>query len=509
MESTAHIFDWLFAKKIRFFLILLVLHIFLRSSSLYTPFLDIDEAQFSGFAHALMDGGKPYASSVDTKPPFIYLFYALGFALFGKYNMVGIHGLGILWSFLTAYSLYALGKKISRPQAGIWAALFYVIFSTTYFPKFIAVSITSIMVLPLSLSILCWIQSKENQSHRFDFLSGFLTGIAFLFKYQAGIQLVIFFADIILDKRARAEIRNSSLRLGFCLIGFLMPIGFTFLVLHQMGVWSDFIQWSLVGSLHYIESGAQTISFFENLFLRGGAFILSTILLWILFIRYCLINKLASLRLFFLWFGLSWIPVLVGGRFYGHYFLQILPPLCIIAGLAASQITKPDSFKKILIMLVLPSLIFWMVRLDQKTIYSLFPDDGLDEQMEIGNFLKANTDPQETLFVWGVASAIYFHAERKPASRFLWTDLLTGKVPGSEISNDPSFETSAYVRPEAWVALWEDFKTPPTYFVDTSVCNIHNYKKYPIDLYPELRHFLKSRYRFWKNVEGCLVYKKK
>ncbi|MBI2340283.1 MAG: hypothetical protein HYU99_07970, partial [Deltaproteobacteria bacterium] len=214
--------------------------------------------------------------------------------------------------------------------------------------------------------------------------------------------------------------------------------------------------------------------------------------------------------LILLWFVLSLVPVAMGGRFYGRYFIQILPPLCLLAAQTASRLPDKKSLQRAGIFILIPALFFWLLRVDQKNIYNLFPDDQLFEQQAIGEWLRRNTKPDETLFVWGFATAIYFHAERKPASRFLWTDLLTGKVPGSQKSDDPAFDAQKFAAPEAWEALWEDFKNhPPAYFVDTSPADIHNYKKYPVKHYPPLYRYLRENYRFWKNMNGCLIYKRK
>ena len=65
---------FLYAHSRRFWFFIFLLTVFLRVAALYTPFLDIDEAQFAGFSHVLMDGGLPYRDSLDTKSLGIYFF---------------------------------------------------------------------------------------------------------------------------------------------------------------------------------------------------------------------------------------------------------------------------------------------------------------------------------------------------------------------------------------------------------------------------------------------------
>ncbi len=158
--------------------------------------------------------------------------------------------------------------------------------------------------------------------------------------------------------------------------------------------------------------------------------------------------------------------------------------------------------------MIVPALICLGLRFDYRDFDQRFPDDQIFEQESIGTWLKEHSHPDETLFVWGFATGIYFHSHLKPASRFLWTDLLTGKIPGSDLSNDPQFDTSSFVRPEAWQALWEDFaKHKPTYIVDTAPANIHNYAKYSLKKYPELNSWIAENYQKIGFIEKSVIYK--
>src|SRR3990167_7516248 len=277
------IFSWLFEKKLRFFIVLFFITLFLRLSSFYYTFLDVDESQFAGFAHVLMDGGLPYRDSIDTKPPLIYLMYAACFFVFGKYNMTGVHGLSLLIAFGVSITLYRLAKENGEERGGFFAALFFAVFSTAYLPKFIATSITSVMVLPLALSVYFWFKGERNLSLFHDALAGFCVGVAFLLKYQAGIQLLIFLLYLLFSLKLKKEEITTAVIRGLVLFGgFALPVGIIFGILWRIGVWPDFVRWSLLGSIKYIQAGAETIPFFKNLALRGGAFILSTALIWVL-----------------------------------------------------------------------------------------------------------------------------------------------------------------------------------------------------------------------------------
>ncbi|MDO8518697.1 MAG: glycosyltransferase family 39 protein [Deltaproteobacteria bacterium] len=493
------VFDWLFQKKKRFFLLLILAAFCLRAASLIYPFLDSDESIFAVIARQLSDGGRLYADGLDNKPPFIFLFYRLCFALFGP-SMWGVHLATIALSIFEAILLFKIASENSDERTGYFAALFYTVFSTTFLPKFIATSINAIMVVPLTLACLYWLRGEKRMNLKDDFRAGLFTGIAFLFKFQGGIQLALFLFSLLpFLKERKEETSVSAIRFGACLGGFLVPAALTLLWLALSGILSDFVDWTLLGSFTYIRAGVETISFWPNLLFRGGGFVLSSLLLWVLAFLSVREERNPFKIFLLLWFALSLIPVSMGGRFYGHYFIQLLPPLCLLAGMKASQIRHSPALKWVGMGLAVPALIFWIIRSDFKRIDELFPDDHLFIQQNIGEWLKGNADPGKTLFVWGNAPAIYYFSDLKPASRFIFSEYLTGKIQGSDKSGQ------AY--PKAWDLLWADFSKPPDYLVDTSPAGIHGYAKFPVGNYPEMFRYIQAHYVFWKNIYGCPVYK--
>ena len=104
-------------------------------------------------------------------------------------------------------------------------------------------------------------------------------GVAFLFKYTAGIQTVIFFVWItgrfFRSNKTVWFFRNAVF--GIC---FVIPFAIQALILSHLGVWDDFYQWSIQGSGAYISAGSQTISFVKSFVTRFGGFVIATFIIW-------------------------------------------------------------------------------------------------------------------------------------------------------------------------------------------------------------------------------------
>lgn len=504
----------------------------LRAWSFANPIVDVDEPQFAGFAHALLDGGVPFVSSVDTKPLGVYWFFAAIFAIFGRHSMEAVHLATAFWVGLTSLFCFRIGRRLYSAGAGFWAALFYAIFSTTFVPKFIGTSIAVLMMLPLTMSIDMLLRWEERGRRRDLLFSGLLWGCACLFKYQAGINLLavgfylLVFRPLILGQGFRGvRVREYAL---FVAGGFAVG-GLFALYLHLAGAWDAFVFWSLKGSAAYVQKGASQTSLLSALPVRGGAFVASGFLVWYFATRKIVQASGQLLRssgevccgewLVIVWLAFSFAGVFAGGKLYGHYFYQVMPQLCVLAGgwavvfLANSARwatwRRRAAISLFVAAMAVPAMGFTAARLSADRIYAATGEENPKSYIRVSDYVRGRTGPEDKIFVWGFATSIYFYSERSAASRFLWSDWLTGRVSGTPSAKDPNFDTSAFIVPESWEMFFEDMENSrPAYFLDTSPGNHHDYGKYPVGRFPRLAKFLSDNYEFETSVDGIDVYRR-
>lgn len=489
--------------------------IILRIPALVYPVLDVDEAIYGLFARIWFDGGIPYLDCVETKPLGIYFFYGLIFSIFGKFNMIAVHSVTICIVGLTAYVIYLIAQITNdeslttndeRRTTGFWAALFYIIFSTTYIPKYIATTIEPVMLLFVAIQFYLWLKFDQEGKSSFALLSGLAFSAACLFKYQAGMNLIILLAYLVF-------VRKSLRGLPKFILGAL-PLPLIMLAyLAHAGALGSFIFWSVEGNAEYIGGGSRTISLIHQLLVRVLPYITSTLLLWILAGIYAVKNARRATRqewLIILWFMLSIIPVSMGLRFYGHYFLLLLPPLCILAAPVAAKAWGDQShkWKKFFIAfaMILPAAGFTIARFNMARIHTAVGEDNLENYKPIAAYIKNNTSENNHIVVWGFAPLIYWYSERLPATRFFWSDLLAGRVPGSRQKRQ---DHEKYIMPEAWNMFMADIeRNKPTYFIDTSPAGLHDYENFPIADYPLLNQYLQQNYREEAKIEKSILYKR-
>lgn len=505
-------------------LILLLALIVLRIPVLFHPILDVDEAIYGLFARIWFDGGIPYVDCVETKPLGIYLFFGSIFSLFGRFNMIAVHAATIAVVGATAYVIYLISKMIDSSKSGFIAALLYIVFSTTYIPKVIATTIEPIMLFPVSLQFYFWLRYERDSNWPSAFLSGLFFSMACLFKYQAGMNLFVLFAYLIFVKHKvpskGVRLLTGGLQIGVPLKGvghfFLGAIWLPLIMIAYLAYvkgLDGFYYWNILGNRNYISEGSSTINLPHQILTRVLPYIASTLLMWILSILRIVKrdNSSATLWLIILWFVLSIIPVSTGYRFYGHYFLLLLPPMAILSAPIIERVwddpLKVWKRRLIVLAILLPAFGFSTARLNMDKIHNAFKEDNLNNYKPLAAYLAKNTLPSDKVIAWGFAPLVYWYSERLPGTRFFWSDLLTSRVSG--LKGVEASGSSEEGRKEAWEMFFRDLeKNKPVYIIDTAPANLHDYKDFPITKYPRLHEYVQAHYKTDVIINHAIFYKR-
>ncbi len=194
--------------------------------------------------------------------------------------------------------------------------------------------------------------------------------------------------------------------------------------------------------------------------------------------------------------------VAAGFRFFGHYWLQVVPPLVVLAipvlaeiaaRTAASRWRKPAIFGLAAPALIAFSLLF---------VPGSFRDrpDPRRAAAEVDRLAA----PGERVFVWGSYPELLLEADRLPAGKLVHTDFVTGRSGGR---NDPAATLSA-AAPGAYQLMIDDLLAhPPAVVVDTSSSTQLGYEHYPLSLFPELAAFVTDRYEQVTVIDGLTIYR--
>jgi hypothetical protein len=191
------------------------------------------------------------------------------------------------------------------------------------------------------------------------------------------------------------------------------------------------------------------------------------------------------------------IAVGSGLRFFGHYYIQLLPPLAL---LATRPLARASARALAAVAVVAAVPIAYLAVPAYKRDNSTTQRTG----RALAAYARAHTGPDARILVWGHLPEVYWRSDRPPATRFETTGFLTGLSGG----RPPSRVGMQYAAPEAWDDFDADLRAhPPELIFDLSPADIRNAKYFPPDKFPRFGNYLDRDYRQVATVDGVAVYR--
>ena len=484
---------------------IVVLTIAIRLPALVYPRPIDSEAMYSVVANEIVDGGRPYADAVERKPPLLFWTYAGIFEVTGKFNWRALHFVALLWTLSAMAGLYVIGRNLFNRNTGLIAALFYSLFQPWWYWKNLSFDGEMLMNLPI---IWAWAIAFRNSSSRLRlelFAAGVLLGAAFLLKQPAAIAAVPLGVYLLLPsyRASRSLTRtNSVIQAAIFTIGFLSVLGLVAIVLWKQGILRDAFYWTIAD--HDIPH-----VFWEAGMLHTLAFLVVCFPLAIGAILGCRDKteiwagrspqQIALLGLL----AASVIGAAAGARFYFHYYIQIIPPLVLLA--APYYDRRWFGRMEPACWLLRPKMTYaWLALIG--IAFSISDWTGLASRRipsQAGRYLFKHSASDDRIFVWGQSEGIYLDAHRRPACRYITTFPLTGHIFGGTV---PGFDTRSRILRGAWATLEQDFaRHPPKYIIDVE--SDPKTAENPVTNFPILAKLLNKRYQPVARTDEGVIYR--
>ncbi|MFF0780516.1 ArnT family glycosyltransferase [Streptomyces sp. NPDC003720] len=191
-----------------------------------------------------------------------------------------------------------------------------------------------------------------------------------------------------------------------------------------------------------------------------------------------------------LWLASSAGAVVLGFHFFGHYYLQLLPPAALLATAALQLLPRAHLTSAVLTSAGCCALFL--------TWGLLAPRAELAHTQRLATALAHRTTPADRVLVWGIHPETYWLADRTPASRYLTAGLLTNYSGG----RDGPRVGERYAIAGAWPVFRAEMAArAPALVVDDS-----RGKPYRPERVPSLRRLLEGRYEEVGRVDGAVLY---
>ncbi|MEV0094596.1 glycosyltransferase family 39 protein [Streptomyces sp. NPDC050738] len=443
-----------------------------RIPSFRLPLWNPDEGYLAVQARILAGGGTLYDTVVDRKPPLLPWLYEAVFALCGDDSLRPLKVLAVLAQLATAALLAAIARRRWGDRAGRTAGVLYLLASIGLNPEDTQAATFEVFMLPFTAAAL-WCADRGRWAW-----AGAAVAAAFLTKQTGGAVLI----PVLWVLWRTAPTRNAVLRTA---VGLAAPVIAAALLTTPTG----FVFWTVTGSGAYASFTGSELHVLVRAVTNTAILAFACAGLIPPVLRVLRIARTGAADLW-LWLASSVAAVVIGFHFFGHYYLQLIPPLALL-GTAALQILPRDWLHRAVLTSACTCALF--------LAWGLFaPRPELVHVQRLAAAVQVRTVPTDRVLVWGMHPETYLFADRTPASRFLTAGLLTNYSGG----RDGPQVGEKYAVDGAWAHFRQEMaERPPALIVDDSLG-----KPFAPDRVPTLRRLIEGRYTERATVDGAVFY---
>jgi 4-amino-4-deoxy-L-arabinose transferase-like glycosyltransferase len=420
-----------------------------------------DQGVYATIAWGLQRGLSLYRDLWEQKPPAIYLTYRLGFWLFGA-RLSSIFWLDYLAAALTTVVLFDVGRRLAGLRSG---ALTAAAFALATLPAarhglggFLERSVTETFIVPL-VAMAAWssVMATMRVTARWAFAAGVFIGTAAVFKQTALIYWPAFalWTWVVAGPAAMRRFTVS------CGLGALVCPSLALVWLWAHGLlqdaWVALVQYNMAYLALEVPGQAGTLNRFAHEVWRrmktdevwGFGSLSATIAATAVYVRWRRAETLSRVAVLgIVWYAAALIAIVANGpRMFSTYFMPSLAPLSVLSawlldqtfglrrsrrlaasvalvGFAAFMLVRSGSVNRAI------GMTSWDARhrfgkMDRQEYLQKFRSrwaqafSAADNEW-LADYIRAHTNPDDRIFVFGMSAGTYFLSGRLPASKFLW-----------------------------------------------------------------------------------------
>jgi len=463
----------------------------LRAPTLVTKLFDPDEAAIGVQAMVVRAGGTLYTDIYDRKPPLPPLLYAASFSLTDSTDIRLIRVLVTL--MLAAAGILVALECLRRwgPRHAWLAGVLLIAGAMALFPADAgAANYAHFALLPGTAAII-W---ARRGTLLMALAAGVAIGIAILSRQSWLLGVVPACVSIGLHGRWRnVPPFVAAAAATVATTGFYAPLG-------------RFWEWNVTNSPGFVFAGTSLWSAVgSGLASLAGFAVFHPVV--IVAIGVAAAAAVATIRRrsmpddvdLWLWAASGIGAWMAGLRFFGHYWLQALPPLVLIAvPIVAGWASRARTAA--IVGVALPAVTAWVLLFIPGSFHNR-PDSDV-----LARYVRSHTTTEDRVFVWGSYPEVLVAADRLPAGGLVHTDFVVGRSGGRD---DPAQTLSSAVPAAPDIMMRSLTGDPPQLILDTSTAPDLGYRNYPTSLLPDLERFIHDGYEQVDIVDGVTIWQRR
>jgi hypothetical protein len=403
--------------------------------------LERDEGEYAYAGQLILHGVPPYQLAYNMKFPGTYYAYSLILAALGP-TPAAIHLGLLLVNAASTLLVFLIGRRLLGEFAAAVAAVGFALLSADRWILGVFAHATHFILLPALGGLLLLLRAQAS-NRRLSYLgAGALLGLAMLMKQHAVFFLAFGLALVLWDhlRREPRDLYVTFQRAGLVVLGGAIPLVLLIVLFAAQGVVGVFWLWTFQYAKEYVSqiTWSDALSAF---LLTYGQVTLATLPLWLFaglgVVALWVGRWTADVRFFLSAFlAASFVAICPGFFFREHYFILLLPSVALFLGVAAlslERLSKPvlgPRAARVVSAALFGLLAASYVVRERTYLFSMSPSElsrtryGVNPfiaAIEIARYIRSHTSPDERVAVLGSEPEIYFYADRRSATGYLYT----------------------------------------------------------------------------------------
>ena len=443
-------------------LLFVMLSVILRFFSFFPSVIDHDESTYLEIAREMLEGKLLYVDLIDIKPPGVFLILAGFQAAFGHPIFV-MRLLVAVWIGLTAFMIYKSGKLMfNDSRSSLAGGIIYIFFISTW--SYYGISITPETFFNLFTILSLYILLKAKGIWKYLF-AGLTAGFGFIIKYFVLLDFgVILFFIVFLHNRTDGKSLNlfrAAIALLLAGFGFIFPFLICNLYYLMQGHFEEFVNIIYLSPQRYpspVNPAKMSIFLLEFMVKYLPVFFFY---FYVLFDKKRIIKATDRINLLLvMWSVSSLIAVVISGNHYGHYTIQLMLPVSLLAGtFFHSQRVLPgylswlNTKKAGLTTLVLLILIVSMLKVE----YFI----RRDIPREVAGYVQPLLTPEDIIYTGNYHHIIYYLLRKDSPTPYVHRSILLNQrhLKALDIDQAAEFKKIMRLNP-AFIITQKDYLWP-------------------------------------------------
>jgi flagellin-like protein len=396
----------------------------LLAAGLRAPFMGTgvgaDEGGYAFVAHEWANGAHLYRDLFVDRPQGLMVLYR-GLTDIA-YHAWAIRLGAVLAGTVLALLVTALGWMLHSRAAGIAAGVIFAVAGLAPGLEGFTLEGELAAAVPAAAAIACAVRWRAVANDRWLIAAGLCGSSAVLIK-QSGIDGLLVALAIVLVAAAPAAVRLR--RMALLIAGALPPLAAA--TIHGLSIgWSDY--WLGVYSWRAHENaslglGARVDGLFDEIPHVAPD-------LWALAVVAALGLVVCALAWRRLWIAPVWllacfVAINIGGLYLPHYFLQLIPPLAVLGGIAAAVLHARSRVAAIAVVALAIAPVA-MTLVDYATMSPAQREKAIrwkrryDDDVKVADFIRAHSTRGDRVLALPSRADLYFLADRLPPIPYLW-----------------------------------------------------------------------------------------